>query len=596
LCHNLDLLFFYQILLKLLSCLLLNLVRHPSRNITARSVEVYETNQPNYYNTGIFVGAGRDPRQSGETQGGRGNLTIRANRVSVRGGEISASTQGQGDAGRILIQARDLVEVVDTSETTGRISFISALVSQGATGRGGNIRIETNRLVTQGSQVAASTSGEGDAGNLTIFALDSITLAGERPNVNEAAGGLFARVRETGSGQGGTVRITTGRLDIRDGSQIQVTTLGEGDAGNLIIRANEINVQETSMPNSLPTGIFAGSRIEGESDALPRGAGGTVNIRTNRLNVDGGEISSNTVGRQRAGNIIIRSDALSILNGTISAVTSRQSGGQGGNITINAGDLALGDRASISAQSNGSGRAGNITVNVLRQAQLSNSDIRTSATRASGGAITINAQQIRLNGDSDIQTNVQRGQSGAGDITLNANTPILALDDSDILANADPESGRGGQITLNSPGLFAENYEPAPRGTEQQLDRNNQVDINANAQQPGTVVTPDTSFISNSLTDISEVPIDTDRLLANTCIARTQQPGRFTRPGTDGLPQSPSNATQSAYPTGTIQPIPEAESRRDRPWQMGDAIVEPQGVYRLPDGRLIMGRGCAATD
>jgi large exoprotein involved in heme utilization and adhesion len=86
--------------------------------------------------------------------------------------------------------------------------------------------------------------------------------------------------------------------------------------------------------------------------------------------------------------------------------------------------------------------------------------------------------------------------------------------------------------------------------------------------------------------------IDTDRLLANTCLARTRQLGQFTVTGTDGLPQSPSNATQSAYPTGTIQSISEAESRNDRPWQMGDAIVEPQGVYRLSNGRLAMGTPC----
>ncbi len=28
-------------------------------------------------------------------------------------------------------------------------------------------------------------------------------------------------------------------------------------------------------------------------------------------------------------------------------------------------------------------------------------------------------------------------------------------------------------------------------------------------------------------------------------------------------------------------------------WQIGDPIIEPQGVYQLPDGELVMSRECA---
>jgi len=30
-----------------------------------------------------------------------------------------------------------------------------------------------------------------------------------------------------------------------------------------------------------------------------------------------------------------------------------------------------------------------------------------------------------------------------------------------------------------------------------------------------------------------------------------------------------------------------------RPWQKGDPIVEPQGVYRLPSGQLVLSRECS---
>jgi large exoprotein involved in heme utilization and adhesion len=31
----------------------------------------------------------------------------------------------------------------------------------------------------------------------------------------------------------------------------------------------------------------------------------------------------------------------------------------------------------------------------------------------------------------------------------------------------------------------------------------------------------------------------------------------------------------------------------NRPWQKGDPIVEPQGVYRLPNGKLVLSRECS---
>ena len=30
----------------------------------------------------------------------------------------------------------------------------------------------------------------------------------------------------------------------------------------------------------------------------------------------------------------------------------------------------------------------------------------------------------------------------------------------------------------------------------------------------------------------------------------------------------------------------------NRSWQQGDPIVEPQGVYRLPNGKLVLSREC----
>ncbi|NET37310.1 MAG: hypothetical protein F6K19_35685 [Cyanothece sp. SIO1E1] len=60
----------------------------------------------------------------------------------------------------------------------------------------------------------------------------------------------------------------------------------------------------------------------------------------------------------------------------------------------------------------------------------------------------------------------------------------------------------------------------------------------------------------------------------------------FTRTGHGGLPQRPDRP-QITYTLGTVQPLPIAEHTSTKP-----LIIEPQGVYQLADGRLVMSREC----
>ncbi|MBR8835402.1 MAG: hypothetical protein DSM106950_15600 [Stigonema ocellatum SAG 48.90 = DSM 106950] len=69
------------------------------------------------------------------------------------------------------------------------------------------------------------------------------------------------------------------------------------------------------------------------------------------------------------------------------------------------------------------------------------------------------------------------------------------------------------------------------------------------------------------------------------------QQGTFTITGSGGLPNRPGDAYVSSYPTGTVRNI-EADGT-SRPWQKGDPIVEPQGVYRLPSRHLVLSRECS---
>ncbi|NEQ83765.1 MAG: S-layer family protein, partial [Moorea sp. SIO2I5] len=197
---------------------------------------------------------------------------------------------------------------------------------------------------------------------------------------------------------------------------------------------------------------------------------------------------------------------------------------------------------------------------------------------------------IRLRGDSDITTSVFSGAENGGNITITTDS-LIAFADSDILAFA--RDGRGGDITFKTPIFFGFAFRPAPKGTDPAtLDNNNRVDINASGAVDGVITLPNLDFIQNSLTELPDNLIDTDNLLANSCIVRTsEQEGQFIITGGGNLPTRPGDASVSRYPTGEVRTVPSQSA--SRPWQKGDPIVEATGVYQLPNGRLVMGRECS---
>ncbi len=265
---------------------------------------------------------------------------------------------------------------------------------------------------------------------------------------------------------------------------------------------------------------------------------------------------------------------------------------------FDAGQLSIRDRGIITSRSRAQQPAGNVYISVRGTLQARNSDISTSSVKSGGGNINIVAKDIFLRGDSNITTNSVAGNGG--NITLTGKA-IIALDDSDILTFA--QQGRGGNITLNTPAFFGQNYRPAPPGTDPvALDGNNRVDINASGTVSGIITLPDLSFLQNGLNQLPNSQIDTNALLANSCIVRTpNRNNSFYVTGSSSLPLRPGDPPAVPYPTGELRAtvvrsqesgvssVPRAPGKR---WQKGDPIVEPDGVYQLPDGQLILSREC----
>jgi filamentous hemagglutinin family protein len=522
----------------------------------------------------------------------------------VNGSQISSTASDRGIAGNIALLALksvflDNANIISQHNSDSSTRDTSRGGLNAVKGRGGDVEITAGESVVliNESLITASAFGFGDAGNVKITTLDWSNPSRVQGKVQIDGGGVLASLgsRKTYSeGNAGNIDIKTGFLEITNGGQLTTVTAGKGNSGTITLFGTDV----ISFEGGTGFTTLAASFVELGAE----GKGGDININTGSLSVTkGAQLASDTRGTGDGGNIniVVRDNAIfdgeapsktfDFLGQTITAPpmpsivrSGTSGGGKAGDITIAAkGVVTISNTATINSQAFPVGNAGNISIDA-RTLNLGDGTIESNVFdflgRGNGGNIKLSAQRILLQGDSNIKTSTPDGNGG--EITLSADS-IVALDDTDILTSS--KNGRGGNIILDSRAFFGQNYIPAPSGTDFLiLDKNNRVDINASGTVSGVVTLPDTTFIQNSLNQLPQTAIDTNTLLANSCIVRNRQNGSFYITGTGGLPTNPGET--STYSTGTVRPV--------AVWKPGDSIVEPQGVYSLPNGQLIMSREC----
>jgi len=560
--------------------------------------------------------------------GSGGDQFIQTDSLAIQnGGFISAFTAGDGDAGNLFIESGNIY-LSGANQTSG----ILTSVAEGANGNAGSLDIQASQLILEnGAVINAGTLGNGDGGDLIVQASD-IQLIGSSGDGTRS--GLSAVAFTTAIGNGGDLQIDSDSLVIRDGAFLGATTDGLGNAGNIIVNSNRTFIDGVALEVGVASGIFARTRENAQ------GFGGDINLTTEELTVaNGAVINAQTFNAFASGDITINANSAEFTNGGqvvtstsssgdagsitlnildaarfsgsdvtfdarlqqvlttedlsredfsnesptsgLFANTREESTGNGGRILVNAPNLILENRAQISSQSQGTGFAGPVIINAPEQLRLTDSDITTVASQSSGGDILVNLAEgserglVILIGDSDITT---ESFGDGGNITLGG-AAVIAFDDSDIIARS--QSGRGGNITLTN--FFSETIPP---DNQPPFDGDGRVDVNADGEiASGTISSLDTSFVENSLNELAGEIVDTAVLTAGSCIARSSDAaGSFVVTGRDGLPQQPGGDTISAYPTGTVQVLTETTAL--------SAVQEPEGVYQLADGRLVLSHEC----
>jgi filamentous hemagglutinin family protein len=587
-----------------------------------------------------------------EASGDRGG-TIRVQGQYIRVAAASAmlaDTLGAGVGGLLTIQASERVEISGFSAAPF-VSRLSTDVASGATGQGGNLRIVAPVLqMTNGAQISSGTFGTGNAGTLRLQT-DRLQISGGSPI---GPSGLFVPVAAAASGNGGRLSLTTDLLQMTDRAQISASTFGSGNAGTLSLRANQVDLQggsdivalvaEGATGNGDRLTLFAdrltlsdGSQVSaptaGAGDAgevnisaeaieitgstgqfasgfftsvepEATGRGGRMIVQADRLRVlDGGEISTITFGEGRAGNLRIDAREVEISGGSLlgpSALLSASRGtGAGGRLRINADRLRVDAGGQIATATSGAGDAGNLTIaattvelvggNVFGRSGLFSNAIESTGA---GGNLRMTVDRLRLADGAIISVSnfpsnpdARPGQGGVGNLILNANQ--IVLDDRSLLT-ADSAAGDRGNITLQSgntvlsrESAITTNAQGNARGGNINLDTNfltatGNSDITANAVSNfggqvtidaaavlGTQIQPQltsqsdiTAFSelgasfsgtvqldapiidpSRGLVELPSIPVDASNQIATACA--TTAGSEFVITGRGGLPEAP---------------------------------------------------------
>ncbi|MDZ8140981.1 MAG: filamentous hemagglutinin N-terminal domain-containing protein [Nostoc sp. DedQUE04] len=444
--------------------------------------------------------------------GKSGDIEIKTPILEVRNGAfLDASTLGSGNAGTITIKATDNV-LFDGKNNNGLSTYAGSISFNTDEGKSGSIVIETPILkVTNGAKVITTTFGKGNSGLIQVTATDSVVVDGTSTINSEV------RTGATGASEGITIKAP--RLQISNAAIVSANSNGNGNAGNIDVTSDTIELSSAgqirtntsasskagnitlNVPNTLTLSDF-GTAVLAETENTSSSNGGNISVIGSPKNVliqNGAKLSVNSKGSGTGGNIFLEGNSLTLDQGTISAETAKETGG---NISLEVADLLL---------------------------MEDDSKITTSAGLESQPGAIGTGGNIKI----DTQLLVAAPSKPKG---------------SDITANA--TYGNGGRVDITATGIFGIEFRDKPRDFLNDITASSEFGGNAGVVNINQVIDP-----SRNLVELPANVIDpNDQIAQNPCSKGVAS--EFTIAGRGGLPPSPNeDLSQEATQVALVEPV-----------------------------------------
>ncbi|WP_083305457.1 filamentous hemagglutinin N-terminal domain-containing protein [Moorena producens] len=423
--------------------------------------------------------------------GNSGGISITTGSLFMNDASLQSRIKGQGNGGDVTIIADDQV-IVDKNNNS-----IVTKVDFSVIGSAGDISIDAESVtIKNGARLVADTLGQGNSGNISVTARDTVTIDGVASN-DRVASGLRSRVgqdkvdqndsnQSQAEGGRGNITIKAKSVFVTNGGQLSTDINDQGNpdktdenGANISIIAEDEVIFDGGATNengnSFSSIIF--TRVTAEAE----GNGGKVLIKAGSVSfTNGALIISETKGRGNGGDVeIIARDRVlfdgirelspvnrSVNSGIVSDVQAQGKGDAGDiRITVTEGSLAITEGARLASVTKGKGDGGDVIITVRDQFLIDGVDIKDRSSRiltgvnpqstgGNGGKIEIEAKSISVTDSARLNAST-KGNGRGGDIILTANT--LTVNDGLIASAAEEKAtGQAGKITIDTDSLKVE--------------------------------------------------------------------------------------------------------------------------------------------
>ncbi len=365
--------------------------------------------------------------------GQAGDIEIVADDITIDGGYIDASYHGavpdnlvtlyseqfgidfnipkeQGKCGNIVIQANNNVqlnapltvyEIDEETNQTARVNKIANITTQNAGDAVPGYIQITSNIIEMDKGFISSSSTGANAGDA-----GNILISAKEIRINNGSlisSGTF----NNAAGNGGELILNAEELLLIDNGKISTQTEAEGDAGNITVDSRNVNIINSGY-------------ISASSQADASGNAGSINISADEkiiIESSGNiKVSTSTVGN--GGNLSLNTQILEINGGTVNGVTTDQ--GNGADIDIHVTELKM--------------SYGNIISGA------------TATSSGTGGDVIIHSDDsVVLSESSVITASMGEGDSGL----IHIDTGELKVDDNSIIGNSALGAGRGNDIEID---------------------------------------------------------------------------------------------------------------------------------------------------
>jgi filamentous hemagglutinin family protein len=374
------------------------------------------------------------------------DITFNRGRVTIVDGHVSIGSVAPNNQVKLSVQPFELDYSSVNQFNNIALSNASNVNTSGL--MGGAIVVQGKAItLSQASILASHTGGAASGRGIYLKASELVDLQGVPTSATNTA--IAAHSQLSATAKGGDVTIEAPYFRMTNGSAVDLRSIGAGDAGNIIIKAGQVDIiGEALNPTTrqrIATTTLASNTILGSS-----GRGGDIIIAASEVNIrDGAELRASARGKGDGGNIRISGDRLNITGETATAEPAFLTGittsnreyatGKGGDIFLNVRKIAVLDGPGIRTGTYGEGASGNIFVNA-DEVTISGSSSKGVSSRffsSANGNYNFNTQQL-----------ISLGQANGGDISFNVNT--LNLLDGGRISTSTETYGRSGTLFIQA--------------------------------------------------------------------------------------------------------------------------------------------------